>query len=113
MPSKKLVLKFPPRIVREPIVYHLVKDHDLMVNILRASISPDEAGHLVIDVEGTGEQIENDQGCSLARRPLRLLHGLYVRLPDECVVRRAPRDGGRLRFREMHRLRALHPGVYV
>jgi len=62
MLSKKLVLKFPPRIVREPIVYHLVKDYDLRVNILRASISPDEAGHLVIDVEGTSEQIEG--GCT-------------------------------------------------
>ena len=62
MPSKKLVLKFPPRIVREPITYRLVKDHDLMVNILRASISPDEAGHLVIEIEGTSEQIED--GCS-------------------------------------------------
>ena len=61
MPSEKLVLTFPPRLVREPITYRLVKDHDLKVNILRASISPDEAGHMVVELEGTKEQIEG--GC--------------------------------------------------
>lgn len=58
MPSEKLVLTFPPRLVREPITYHLVKDHGLKVNIMRASISPDEAGHMVVEIEGTPEQIE-------------------------------------------------------
>lgn len=61
MPSKKVVLTFPPSLVREPTTYRLVKEHDLMVNILRASISPDEAGHMVLELEGTEEQIEG--GC--------------------------------------------------
>jgi len=43
MHSEKVVLKFPPHIVREPIVYHLIKDYDLRVSIMRASINPDEA----------------------------------------------------------------------
>jgi len=59
MLSEKLVLKFPPRIVREPVVYHLVKDYDLKVNILRASINPDEAGQLVMEVEGTRKQLDS------------------------------------------------------
>ena len=58
MAGKKVVLTFPPRLVREPTTYHLVKDYDLIVNILRASISPDEAGHMVLELEGTAEQIE-------------------------------------------------------
>lgn len=62
MPSKKLVLTFPPRLVREPAMYWLVKEYDLMVNIIRASITPDETGHLVVEIEGTPEQLEAGQG---------------------------------------------------
>jgi len=58
MASEKLVLTFPPRLVREPITYHLVKDHDLRVNILRANISPDEAGHMVVELEGRKDQLD-------------------------------------------------------
>ncbi len=58
MASEKLVLTFPRRLVREPITYRLVKDHDLMVNILRASISSDEAGHMVVELEGSQDRLE-------------------------------------------------------
>ena len=61
MPNKKLVLTFPKRLVHEPVMYHLVKDFDLQINIIRASISPDEAGHLVIEFDGTSEQLARGQ----------------------------------------------------
>jgi len=61
MASKKLVITFPPRLVQEPLVSRLVKEFDLMVNILRASISPDEAGHLVVELEGAAEQLAKGQ----------------------------------------------------
>ena len=62
MASQKLSLTFPPRTVREPITYHLVKDHNLRVNIMRASITPDEAGHMVVELEGTSDEL--DSGCA-------------------------------------------------
>jgi len=34
MSAKKIVLRFPPQIVDKPWLYHLVKDYDLMVNVL-------------------------------------------------------------------------------
>ena len=58
MPTTKLVLTVPPNMVKEPITYRLVKDYGLMVNILRASISPDEAGHMVVELSGDREAIE-------------------------------------------------------
>ena len=58
MASEKLVLNFPRGIVREPVVYHLVKDYDLRVNIMRASISPDEAGHMVMEISGDKRRLE-------------------------------------------------------
>jgi len=63
MSSVKLVLTFPPRLISEPIVYRLVKEQDLKVNILRASITPDEAGHMVLELSGEKAQI--DAGIAL------------------------------------------------
>lgn len=36
MAKRRLVLTFPPRLVEEPITYRLIKDYDLVVNILKA-----------------------------------------------------------------------------
>jgi len=54
---KKLVLTFPPERVDKPITYHLVKDFDLVINILRAEIHEEEVGRMVLDVEGDEERI--------------------------------------------------------
>ncbi len=53
--SKRIVLHFPRRLVDQPIVYRLIKDYDLQLNILKASVTPDEEGLLVIELSG-----END-----------------------------------------------------
>jgi len=50
--AKRLVLKFPKQLLDRPIVYHLVKDYDLVVNILKAHVAPDEEGILVIEISG-------------------------------------------------------------
>lgn len=53
--QRKLVLKFPKRLIDQPVIYRLTKDFDLMFNILKADISPDEEGLLVIELSGTEE----------------------------------------------------------
>ncbi len=58
MAKKRLVLTFPPSLVNKPITYHLVKDYELVINILRARVTPEEEGKLVIDVEGKEENLE-------------------------------------------------------
>lgn len=55
MVSKRIVLKFPHKLVDQPIVYKLVKDHDLMFNILQAKITPQEEGIMVLELKGTKE----------------------------------------------------------
>jgi ferredoxin len=50
--SKKIVLKFPARLVEKPIVSRLIKDYDLEFSILRASVAPDEEGLLVLELRG-------------------------------------------------------------
>ena len=56
--TKKLMLWFPRCECEKPIVYHLVKDYDLVVNVFRAKVTPEEEGYLVLDVTGTDENID-------------------------------------------------------
>ena len=56
--SKRIVLHFPPLLVNRPIVYRLVKDYDLEFNILKASISPEEEGLLVLELRGNRQEYE-------------------------------------------------------
>lgn len=56
--TRKLMLYFPECETEKPIVYHLVKDYDLIINIFRARVTPEEEGYLVLDVTGTEENIE-------------------------------------------------------
>lgn len=55
MPRKRLDLTFPPTQSLKPVVYHLVKDYDLVPNILRAQIHPAQEGRMVLEVTGTKE----------------------------------------------------------
>jgi ferredoxin len=56
--TKKLMLFFPKCECEKPIIYHLVKDHNLIVNVYRARVTPEEEGYLVLDVTGTEQDIE-------------------------------------------------------
>lgn len=60
MICKKIVLHFPKRLVDEPIVYKLVKDYDLKFNILKASVTPQEEGLMVLEL--SGKAANYDQG---------------------------------------------------
>ena len=56
--TQKLMLFFPRCECEKPIIYHLVKDYNLVVNVFRAKVTPEEEGYLVLDVTGTEEDIE-------------------------------------------------------
>lgn len=58
--SKKVVLHFPKRMVDEPILYRLIKDFDLQFSILKASITPEAEGLMVVELKG--EQKHYDEG---------------------------------------------------
>lgn len=52
MLSKRIVLRFPHNLIDQPIIYHLVKEHDLSFNILQAKIMPNEEGIMVLELKG-------------------------------------------------------------
>ncbi len=71
MAKRRLVLTFPPELVEEPITYRLIKDYDLVVNILRAKISPEEEGRLMIELSGEKNAL---------KRGMDYLNGLKVNI---------------------------------
>ncbi|MBU1726134.1 MAG: 4Fe-4S binding protein [Candidatus Omnitrophica bacterium] len=72
--KKKIVLHFPPRLVDQPIVYKLVKDFDLQFNILKASITPEEEGLMVLELSGKKENYDSGvqylESCGIKIQPL-------------------------------------------
>lgn len=69
--SHRLVLHFPPEITDKPIIYSLVRDFNLVFNILKASITPSEEGLMVIELKG--EETNYQQG-------IEYLSGLGVKI---------------------------------
>ena len=63
MIKKIFVLSFPQAVVQQPVTYHLIKDYNWIVNILKARVTPnqrsDEKGMLVIEVQGIQEDLSN------------------------------------------------------
>ena len=58
MVSKKVVLKFPHRLVDQPVIYRMVKDYDLEFNILKAYVTPREEGLLVLELNGEDKNFD-------------------------------------------------------
>jgi len=50
--SHRMVLHFPPVVTGHPITYRLARDYNLVFNILRASIGPEEEGLMVLEISG-------------------------------------------------------------
>ena len=57
--SKRVVLHFPSRMVDQPIIYRLVKDHNLVLNVLKASVTPKEEGIMVLELSGARADYDN------------------------------------------------------
>ena len=84
--SKRIVLRFPRRLVERPIVYRLVKDYDLEFNILKASITPEEEGLLVLELKGN--QKEYDRGIQFLMKAgvkIQSLSQDVTRNEDRCT----------------------------
>ena len=60
MVKKRVVLRFSSDNAEKPVIYKLVKDYDLIVNILRAEIKPNKEGYLVLEL--AGDQDQYDEG---------------------------------------------------
>ncbi len=57
MARKRVRFTFPPKLIQEPIIYRLVKDFDIIVNIRRAEVKADH-GWVVLELDGEEERLE-------------------------------------------------------
>jgi len=77
--TKNIFVGFSADLVEQPVVYHLAKDYQLIPNIMKASVSPDKQGYLVLSLTGDPQDLER------ALAYLREL-GLTVNLLTEHVT---------------------------
>jgi len=82
--SKRIVLRFPSRLVDRPIVYRLVKDYNLEFNILKASVTPEEEGLMVIEL--SGDQKDYDRGIRFLTA-----NGVRIQSLSQDVIRNEER----------------------
>ena len=57
MARLRVRLTFPASLVQEPILYRLVKDFDILINIRRADVKADH-GWVVLEMEAAEETLE-------------------------------------------------------
>ncbi|MFH1033879.1 MAG: NIL domain-containing protein [Pseudomonadota bacterium] len=86
MIKKKLVISFPPRLIEEPVTYHLIRDYNLQVTILRATVRPRERGRMVVEIKGQKPDLDRAfeymETVGLAVDPLVQEMRYY---PERCV----------------------------
>lgn len=58
MIKKRYVLNFPADSGDKPLSYHLVRDYDIRINILKAEVYPGKRGSLLLELQGKRENIE-------------------------------------------------------
>ena len=84
--TKRIVLHFPQRLVDRPIVYRLIKDYDLEFNILKASVTQQDEGLMVVEL--TGKQENYDEGIrylTAAGVRIQSLSQDVIRNEDRCT----------------------------
>ena len=57
MVKRQVMFTFPQELIREPIIYNLGRQFNIITNIRRADISEDK-GWVVLEVEGEEKDIE-------------------------------------------------------
>lgn len=58
MTKKSAILHFNGELVEKPILSGMIRNHDVSVNILQASISPEEDGTMFVQVEGDEQNVK-------------------------------------------------------
>jgi len=82
--SRRIVLYFPERLVEQPIICRLARDFNLEFNILKAAVTPNEEGLLVLELNG--EQKDYDRGIQYLTET-----GIRIQSLSQNVIRNEER----------------------
>jgi len=58
MKTQRLELTFPEKLIKKPIIYHLVKEYNVIPNIRRANVD-EKCGWMVLELSGEDQELEN------------------------------------------------------
>lgn len=85
MAPRRVFLKFAADKSEKPIIYRLVKDYDLVINILKANVDPQKEGTMVLEITGENynEGIEYLRRQGVSVQPL--IEGI-ARNEERCVM---------------------------
>lgn len=78
MSPKRIVLRFDASIADQPIIYRLVSDYGLVVNILKANVNPQKEGTMVMELTGK----KHNEGLEYLRE-----QGVQVHTLTENIIR--------------------------
>ncbi|MDD2233747.1 MAG: 4Fe-4S binding protein [Desulfitobacteriaceae bacterium] len=85
MSPKRIVLYFNADTSDKPMIYRLVKDYDLIINIVKANVNPQKEGTMVLEVEGE----QSIQGLDYLRNlgvKIEDLNKEIVHNEEKCVM---------------------------
>ncbi len=57
MAKKRVVLTFPQRLIKKPVIYTMAKKFDVMPNIRRAKVT-ERVGEVTLELSGSKENLE-------------------------------------------------------
>jgi len=55
--KKRVKLTFPQKLIKEPVIFTMAKQFDVMPNIRRARVT-ETVGEMILELEGTEENLE-------------------------------------------------------
>ncbi len=56
--KNRIKLTFPQHLIKEPVIFTMVKKYDIMPNIRRARVT-ETVGEMVLELEGSEENLKN------------------------------------------------------
>lgn len=56
--KKRVLLTFPKRSIQMPITYRLAKDFNVAANIIRAHVTPNQIGTMVVELSGDIDELD-------------------------------------------------------
>ena len=56
MATRKVMLKYPENLIKEPVLFQMAKQFDVMPNIRRARVT-ETVGEIALELEGTSDDL--------------------------------------------------------
>ncbi|MEF9475652.1 MAG: NIL domain-containing protein [Candidatus Mariimomonas ferrooxydans] len=78
MMKNRVKLTFPQHLIKEPVIFTMVKKYDIMPNIRRARVT-ETVGEMVLELEGSEENLKN--GIEFLKQ-----QGVVVELAEGDIV---------------------------